>query len=108
MPMVAHRSDYPNNVPARLVDALEKAGSERELSRCRGVNILYVSQLLGKGIEPTDRTSKGQTVRVKLFLPRTKRQKTPKPEEWCGQKQIRKAIRKMVKNTKQSILKRHE
>ncbi len=32
----------------------------------------------------------------------------PKPEEWCGQRNIKKAIRAMVKDTKRSILRRHE
>jgi hypothetical protein len=109
MPVNDHRNDYPENVPSRLIDALCEAGSERELSRRRGVNILYVSQLIGKGVEPTDQTAKGQAARVKLFLPRTKRApREPKPEEWFGQKNIKRAIRAMVKDTKRSILRRHE
>lgn len=64
--------------PKRLVSEFHKAGwNERELARRRGVNILYVSQLIRHGIEPTDRTVKGQETRAKLYLPRLK----PKPRK---------------------------
>lgn len=68
-----------SNTPRELVDALRDVGyKERTLARQLGVNILYVSQLLKYGIEPTDKTTKGQAVREKLFLPKKKPKPPPK------------------------------
>lgn len=95
IPLNAHR-----NVPAKLALALQEAGSERELSRRLGVNILYISQLLKDGIEPTDQTEKGRAVRVKLFLPKRKQKvKDPKPVDEEVEK-VKKAVRRMVRNVK--------
>ena len=98
--------------PRRLVTALHKVGwNERALARARGVNILYVSQLIRHGIEPTDRTVKGQEARVKLSLPRLKPKPKlppqPKPapltsEWWDG---LRKnAVRAMTRQTRKRVL----
>lgn len=98
------------NAPRRLVTALHKAGwNERELARQRKVNISYVSKLLRLGEEPTDRTEKGQEMRVKLFLPKRK----PKPRieraplpEWLVR--VKKKIAYMAKQTRQDVLRRLE
>jgi hypothetical protein len=104
VPVFDHRNDFHKAAPKRLIKALEQAGSERKLSRILGVNILYVSQLLRSGIEPTDKTEKGRETRVKLYLTKRKKQiRVAKPEEWCGQKQVKKAIRGMVKATKNAL-----
>lgn len=95
------------NIPRRLFAAVRQAGSLRKFAKLQGINILYVSQLFREGIEPTDRTERGQEVRVKLYLPRRKRQpRDPRPEEWVGQKEVRKRIRRMVKQTKKALPKR--
>jgi hypothetical protein len=95
---------FTPNIPRKLIALLNEAGSEREVARRRDVNMFYVSQLLNKGIEPTDRTFKGREARAALFLPRWKRrEQDPKPEapEWL---KVRKsAIRAMVKATKKAL-----
>jgi hypothetical protein len=106
LPPNAHRNDC---APRRLLAALKDAGSERALSRRLGVNILYVSQLLRKGIEPTDQTEKGREIRVKLFLPKRKRKPRvmkPKPEPltpewWDGLRS--KAVKAMARNTRKAL-----
>jgi|SRR5919108_607375 hypothetical protein len=97
--------------PRRLVSELHKAGwKERELARRRGVNIKYVSDLIRRGIEPTDRTIKGQEARVALFLPRLKRKPRivkEKPSqlspEWWDELRKR-AVQVMRRNTKRAVL----
>ena len=107
MPADDHRNDFPENAPRRLIEALQEAGGVRKLSRRLGVNIFYISQLLHKGIEPTDQTEKGRETRAKLFLPKRKpKPKISRPEEWPGQKQVKKAIRRMVKQTNKDVLRR--
>jgi len=104
MPVNAHRNDCTKTAPKRLLAALEDAGSERELSRRLGVNILYISQFLRKGVEPTDQTEKGRETRAKLFLPKRKRKpRVPKPEEWQGQKRIRNKINRMKRETQKAL-----
>jgi hypothetical protein len=74
--------------------------SDRQVARELGINQYYVSQLVRHGIEPTDKTITGQSVRMQLFLPRIKpKPRTPKPEEWTGQKRVQKHIREMHKDT---------
>ena len=83
------------NTPKKLAKLLLELGSERAVSRERNVNMLYVSQLVNKGIEPTDRTWKGRVAREALYLPRWKRkerEKKPDMPEWL--KRTRSAIRK--------------
>ncbi len=83
MPVFDHRkafAEFHSSAPRRLIKAVQAAGSERKFSKARGVNILYVSQLLRKGIEPTDKTEKGRQMRVKLFLPARKKH-PPKPRK---------------------------
>lgn len=94
--------DTPNpkiTLPRRFLRALKKAGSERELSRRTGVNISYISQLVSKGIEPSN-----PEIRVKLGLSRRNRKprhaRPPKPEHV---KRVDRAVRKMVRDTKQAI-----
>jgi hypothetical protein len=103
-------ANYHPNAPRKLISAIQKAGSERKFAKEQGVNILYVSQLLRDGIEPTDRTEKGRAARVKLFLPRKKpkpRQSQPKPdpvssEWWDALRNC--AVRAMAKRTRQAVL----
>lgn len=99
MPLNDTRNDC---APPRLLKALAAAGSERALSRVLGVNILYVSQLLRRGIEPTDQTEKGREVRVKLFLPKRKRKPGPRKAILPIQKQIR----EMAKDTADAVVRR--
>jgi len=69
--------EFPENVPKRLVREYKKVAREHsgqggyqcKLARKLGINIKYVSDLLSRGIEPTDRTEKGQRARIALFLP---------------------------------------
>lgn len=69
---IAPESIHPNT-PAELIVELQAVGwKERALSRKLGVNILYISQLIKDGVEPTDKTEKGQAAREKLFLPKRK------------------------------------
>lgn len=109
MPINAHRNDFPENVPTRLIRALRQAGSERKLSRLIGVNILYVSQLLRDGKEPTDQTENGQAVRVALFLPKMKRKPRVKavhpdqltPEWWNVLR--KKAVNQLARATRKAL-----
>lgn len=96
--------------PKRLVSEFHKAGwNERELARRRKVNIKYVSDLIRRGIEPTDRTVKGQEARTALFLPRLKQKPRVKKEkpivlspEWWDR--VRKhAVRAMAKRTRKGL-----
>lgn len=91
------------NTPKKLARLLIELGSERAVCRERDVNMLYVSQLVNKGIEPTDRTLKGRQAREALFLTRWKRKERVKPDapEWL--KRTRSAIRKMVKETMKAL-----
>ncbi len=83
------------NAPRRLINAVSRAGSERKFALACGINQSYVSQLLHRGIEPGN-----PSIRVMLFLPRRKRKaRESKPEEFPGQKQIVKIIRKMHRET---------
>ena len=66
--------------------------------------------MIREGIEPTDRTEKGQAARVAMFLPRRKRKPSvmkeapaPAPSlEWWGRVE-KKAIQVMVNKTKKSL-----
>jgi hypothetical protein len=91
-------SEIHKNAPAELVQAyIDARCNQHELSRRLQVNDFYVNQLLRKGIEPSN-----LDIREKLFLPRrTKR--TPKPEEWDGQKQIKRRINRMARQTKEAL-----
>ena len=68
---------FHENVPDRLIrkyNAIVKAyrkqgGYQRKLAKCLGINFKYLNDLLVHGIEPTDRTEKGQKARITLFLP---------------------------------------
>jgi hypothetical protein len=99
--------------PRRLVSEFHKAGwNERELARRRGVNIKYISDLIRRGIEPTDRTIKGQEARVALFLPRLKRKPRVVKErpvvlspEWWDELR-RRAVRAMRRNTKRAVIRK--
>lgn len=89
------------NAPRRLVSLWRKLNcSDRQVAKAREVHQHYVSQLVRYGIEPTDKTITGQRVRVQLFLPRIKpKPRTPKPEEWTGQKRVKLKIREMHTKT---------
>jgi hypothetical protein len=96
---ISTKNIHPN-APKRLVSAECKAGSERKFASELDIDHHYVSQLLHRGIEPSDQTENGRDIRVKLFLPVKKRKaREPKPEEFPGQKRIRKIIRKMHRDT---------
>jgi len=83
------------NAPKQLVSLWRMAGSDRKVAELRGVNHFYVSQLLWRGIEPGK-----QEIRVKLFLPgKPIKHRQPKPEEFPGQKQVMKKIRKLHRET---------
>lgn len=61
--------DYPKNVPRKLFNVLKYWSFNRSLAALAlGVNSGYLSNLLNKGIEPTDTTRHGRDVRRKLFL----------------------------------------
>ena len=68
--------DIHPNAPRRLVSAWRQVGcSDRKLAQLQGVNQYYVSELLRRGIEPSN-----PDIRVKLFLPRKRPvQRDPKP-----------------------------
>lgn len=92
-----------SNVNEKLITALHEAGdSARELARRRGVNILYVLQLLKDGIEPTDKTESGRRVREKLFMPRWKKNQC-KRKLLPGEAHIKKQIAKMARQTRVSL-----
>lgn len=91
------------NTPKKLARLLIDLGSERAVCRERDVNMLYVSQLVNKGIEPTDRTLKGRQAREALFLTRWKRKERVKPDAPKWLKRTRSAIRKMVKETMKAL-----
>jgi hypothetical protein len=81
--------------PKRLVSLWRKVRSDRKVADLRQVNHFYVSQLLWRGIEPTN-----PEIRKKLFLPKMPRKpREPKPEEWPGQKRVIKEIRRLHRNT---------
>lgn len=91
---------FAPNAPKALITAYIEAGRNmRKLAKELYVNHLYVSQLLKDGIEPTN-----PEIRVKLFLPRKPRKpQTPKPEEWQGQKKIKRNIARMAKDLRNSF-----
>jgi len=92
----------------RVVKRETGAYNKRETARRLGVNHKYVSDAL-RGIEPTDMTENGQTVRIALGYPRHKRKpriattRTPQPE-WTVK--VKRAIRGMVADTNKAVLKR--
>lgn len=101
------------NTPAKLIAELQAVGwNERALSRGLGVNILFVSQLIKDGIEPTDKTTKGQATREKLFLPRLakkKRKKQTHPHRWLpGERKMTIRIGRMAQQTNDAVIRRSE
>lgn len=69
MSVKKRRKDYPANVPRKLFQLLKQYDWNRSLlATYLGVNGGYISNLLNKGIEPTDTTIHGRSVRKKLFL----------------------------------------
>ena len=91
-----------SNVPKRLISDWRKVGrSDRKLADLRGVNHFYISELLWRGIEPSN-----PEIRAKLSLPR----KPIKPRgpdtrpEWL--KIVQKGIRFMRTETTRDILRR--
>jgi hypothetical protein len=63
------------------------------------VNDFYVNRLIKDGVEPSN-----PEIRVKLFLPRTKRKPpTPIPELFVGQKRIKRKIAGMAKELRNSF-----
>ncbi len=61
--------DYPPNVPKKLFKLLKKYNFIRSyVAKELEVNSGRLSQLLDKGIEPTDATITGRVARRKLFL----------------------------------------
>ncbi len=61
--------DYPPNVPRKLFKLLKEFNFDRSKTSAKlGINSGYLSQLLNKGIEPTDATPTGRRVRKALFL----------------------------------------
>lgn len=77
------------NVPPKLKALYERLGSQSRLSKKLQVNVGYISNLFRKGTEPTDRTVKGQEVRSRLFLSRTKSRKAPPKEPKSEPEHIR-------------------
>ena len=62
------------NTPRRLIALYKRLGfSQLNIVKEIKVNDYYISKLMKYGIEPTDKTENGQSVRIKLFLPRLKR-----------------------------------
>ena len=57
-----------NKIPASLRRDLVECHSYRKLAEKRGVNVYWISQLLTKGIEPTN-----PIIRVRLSLPAHRR-----------------------------------
>jgi len=92
---------FDPNAPKALITTYIKAGrNTRKLSKELNVNHFYINQLLKYGIEPTN-----PEIRVKLFLPRTHRKPpTPRPEEWVGQKRVKRNVAKMAKKTREPEL----
>ena len=105
MPVNAPRNDFPN-IPQKLIRAVQKAGSERRFARMRNVNISYLSNLLRRGEEPTDRTEKGQEVRVRLFLPRKKQKRGTRRKLLPGEWHMQRKIGKMLKATNNAVVRR--
>ena len=92
----------------RVVKRETGAYNKRETARRLGVNHKYLGDAL-RGIEPTDMTENGQTVRIALGYPRHKRKahtitnRTQQPE-WMVK--VKRAIRGMVADTNKAVLKR--
>lgn len=86
------------NAPKRLVKEYKKLGcNQLALSKQLQVNDFYINRLLKDGVEPTN-----PEIRIKLFLPRVHRNSpTSKPEEWIGQKQVKRKVAKMAKETRE-------
>jgi len=92
-------SDYPPNLPRKLIKALHVAGSARKLEKVLGVNHYYISKLMNEGIEPTN-----PKIRVKMFLPRKPHKpRTPKRELLPGEKETKKRIALMAKELRNSM-----
>jgi hypothetical protein len=85
----------------------------REIARRLDVNVRYVSDNLERGIEPPDTTETGRVTRVKMFMKAYKpkpKPKQPRPPdlrpEWL--KRRLKAIRGMVKETNDAVVRRRD
>jgi hypothetical protein len=88
------------NAPPRLVKKFHNSGSFHKLADEIEVNVKWIHGLITQGIEPTDRTEKGRDIRARLYLPRRKR-KPGKPRTKATP--VQKAIRQMVRETKEAI-----
>jgi hypothetical protein len=86
------------SAPKKLVREYKKLGcNQLALSKQLQVNDFYINRLLKDGVEPTN-----PEIRVKLFLPRIHRKSpTPRPEEWTGQKRVKRKVAKMAKETRE-------
>jgi hypothetical protein len=91
---------FASNTPKALINAyIEAERNARKLEKVLGVDHHYICKLLRNGEEPTN-----PELRVKLFLPKVKRKPpTPRPEEWHGQKRVKRNIARMAKNLRNSF-----
>lgn len=82
----------------------------REIARRLGVNPRYVHDYLTNGIEPPDTTEQGRRVRVAMFLrehkPKPRGKREEKPEEWPGQKRVKRTITRMRRQTADAVVRR--
>lgn len=71
-------SDYPPNVPAKLVTKLQECGSLWALAHEIGINSRYVYDLFKRGVEPpyTNQDAR-RALGLRLRPPRPKRKRRP-------------------------------
>jgi hypothetical protein len=93
------------NTPRRLRNEFEQCGYRfHKLAELREVNVALVHALIHHGKEPTDKTEKGRAARKALYLPKYRRAPKPRAQTPAWLKPIKRGIRKMTKETKQSLL----
>jgi hypothetical protein len=108
LPVNAPRKPYAERAKRKLSTAIAKDGSARKFARRVDVNILYVTQFLKDGVEPTDQTEKGRAARVKIFLPKWKPRprKNIGPRYLPGERKVRHIITVMARRTEKEIFRR--
>ena len=88
----------------RLYRAYRKVFAWQALADQLGVNVNPLYYFVMDGVEPTDKTEKGQDVRQKMGLSRRKRKPAqPKPPVPVWLKRVKRGIAELARDTRQSM-----
>lgn len=89
----------------RLYRAYRKVFTWQALADQLGMNVNPLYYFVMDGIEPTDKTEKGQDMRQRMGLSRRKRKPAqPRPPVPAWLKRVKRGIAGMVKQTRESVL----